>query len=372
MSSDKLPPSNVQDTVPDIESPEDFPPSEDPFPPGTSIGPVWVVEGRLGKGGMGSVYRCHNRHASKIEAAIKLLDPSFQFHPEARQRFLREAEILSTVEHPNVVKVANVNLDATPPFIEMDFVDGEALEDRLARTGAFEAREAVSFAGQLFDALRYLHLKRIFHRDVKPANILITADGAVKLVDFGLAVQHGARAITQATTVDFGTVSYCPPEWGSDQVVEPVAWDLYAVGVVTYEMLTGTIAFPTSAELPAPRQILQIVTAKQRLANLDVGPEFHPALRDLICKLTARSPEERLPDAKAALAMLEQFDPDWEPRRKVRPATEPPAARVERPVVPAGNPWRMRLLAAVGLLVTGMIVGIAVGLLAASLLFLVA
>lgn len=361
----------MHDTVPDHETSEDLLPPEDPFQPGTSIGPVWVVKERLGKGGMGSVYRCHNRHAPKIVAAIKLLDASFQHHPEARQRFLREAEILSTVEHPNVVKVANVNLDASPPFIEMDFVDGETLEDRLTARGAMGPKQAVAVAGQLFDALRYLHLKRIFHRDVKPANIVMTADGTVKLVDFGLAVQAGGRAITHATTVDFGTVSYCPPEWGSDQVVEPVAWDLYAVAVVTYEMLTGSFAFPTNPELPAAQQIIQIVTAKQRLANLDLGPDFHPALRELLCKLTSRDPAQRLPDAKAALAMLERFDPDWTPRLKVRPATEPPVNRVEHPVSTAPGPWRMRMLGAAGLLLTGLVVGIAVGMLAAALLFLV-
>lgn len=372
MSTDGFPRSVPADTAPDSLGPVSPLEEEDPFREGAAIGPVWVVQKRLGRGGMGSVYRCHNRHAPRMVAAIKLLDPSFQFNPEARVRFLREAEILSTVDHPNVVRVASVNLDVSPPFLEMDFVEGESLEELLGRRGAFEPAQAVDFALQLADALRYLHLKRIYHRDVKPGNVVVTPSGTLKLVDFGLAVQSGGRAITAATTVDFGTVSYCPPEWGSDQVVEPIAWDLYALGVVLYEMLTGTVAFPASAEVSGPQRILQVVAAKRRLPHLSLGRRFHPGLREAVRRLTAREPSERYPDAKAAIAALDDFDPDFTATETPIPATEPPASREYAPPSP---PVRIpRLVPLVGLLavvVVGALLGFGAGI-ALTMLLLVA
>jgi serine/threonine protein kinase len=270
------------------------------------------VEHVLGKGGMGSVYRASNRDAPSIVRAVKLLDPSFQFNPEAKERFLREAEILYTIDHPNVVRVANVDLDARPPYLEMEFVDGPSLEDELARLGPFPPSLALDRARQLADALHYLHRRKIFHRDVKPQNILLHSDGLVKLVDFGLAVQtSGGRRITHAAAVtNFGTVSYCPPEWGRGQL-DPVTWDLYALGVVLYEMLTGSVAFPMAAGLDGHQQMLQVLSDKKRIPALDPGPHFAPDLRAVVRKLTHRDPAERFPDARALCTALEDVELHW-------------------------------------------------------------
>ncbi|MCB9673915.1 MAG: serine/threonine protein kinase [Alphaproteobacteria bacterium] len=298
---------DAQDTVPDYGMPA----AGSGFAPGAVIGDVWEVEETLGKGGMGSVYRCHNRHATRILAAIKLLDPAFQYHPEAKARFLREAEILYTVDHPNVVKVSNVHLDAQPPYLEMEFVDGMALEDELGRRGAMAPAVAVDRARQLASALKYLHRKEIFHRDVKPQNILIRRDGALKLVDFGLAVERGGDRITVQNDSNFGTVSYCPPEWGRPGEVDPAAWDLYALGVVLYEMLTGTVAFPVAPDDDAKRQMIQVMSDKQRIEALDPGPRFHPGLREVVRKLTHKELEQRIRDAKTLEEALEALDADF-------------------------------------------------------------
>lgn len=295
--------------------------------PGDPLGEVWVIERTLGKGGMGSVYRCHNRDAPSIVAAIKLLDPSFEYNPEAKERFLREAEILYKIDHPNVVRVSNVHLDARPPYLEMEFVDGRSLEDELGTHGPVPLVEATDWVKQLADALHYLHRRRIYHRDIKPQNLLIDEDGVVKLVDFGLAVHKSGRRITHAAAVtNFGTVSYCPPEWGRSQL-DPVTWDLYALGVVYYEMLTGTVAFPVVAGEDPQRQMLQVLTDKKRIPALDPGPQFPPDIREIVKKLTSRDAEQRFPDARSLVQALATADLDYRPRTPVPVRTVVPPER---------------------------------------------
>ncbi|MCB9677618.1 MAG: serine/threonine protein kinase [Alphaproteobacteria bacterium] len=290
-----------------------YQPSGSTFIPGTVIGDVWEVEIALGKGGMGSVYRCHNRHAGRIKAAIKLLDPAFQFHPEAKARFLREAEILFTIEHPNVVKVSNVHLNASPPFLEMEYIEGDSLENELAGRGAVPLATALRRCRKLADALAYLHRKGIFHRDIKPDNILIREeDGEPKIVDFGLAMERGARRITQQGQQHFGTVSYCPPEWMQAETVDPIAWDCYALGVVFYEMLTGTVGFPMSRKEDPRRQVILVMTQKQTVEYLDPGPKFQPELRDLVRRMTMKERKGRLVDANEVARVIDALDPEWE------------------------------------------------------------
>lgn len=299
--------------------------------PGDPLGEVWVIERTLGKGGMGSVYRCHNRDAPSIVSAIKLLDPSFQFNPEAKERFLREAEILYTIDHPNVVRVSNVHLDARPPYLEMEFVDGRSLEDELARFGPVPLTDATDRVRQLADALHYLHRRRIYHRDIKPQNLLIDASGRMKLVDFGLAVHKSGRRITQAAAITtFGTVSYCPPEWGRAQL-DPVTWDLYALGVVFYEMLTGTVAFPVVQDDDPQRQMLQVLSDKKRITALDPGPQFPPDLREIVKRLTHRDIDTRFPDARSLVQALATADLDYRPKTPVPVRTVVPPDRAQDP-----------------------------------------
>jgi serine/threonine-protein kinase len=284
--------------------------------PGAVIGEVWQVEEILGKGGTGSVYRCHNLHAQRIQAAIKLLDPSFQGEPEARKGFLREAEILYTVDHPNVVKVSNVYLDAQLPYIEMEFVDGQPLNEVIAERGAIPPDTALDWARQMASALAYLHRKRIHHRDIKPHNILLRADGTLKVVDFGLASEQTKK---RGDTVlpeggSFGTVAYCPPEWARAETLHPVTWDLYAVGVILYELLTGEIAFPgpENSDATMEERALAIMLEKQQIQSLDPGQRFHPELREIVRRLTSKALGDRIPDARTLLDRLEAIDdPTW-------------------------------------------------------------
>jgi predicted Ser/Thr protein kinase len=280
--------------------------------PGDTID-IWVVESALGSGGMGSVYRCHNRAATRILAAIKVLDGGLKRYPEAEARFIREAEILFQLDHPNIVKVRNVRIDADPPYLEMEFVAGESLDERLRR-GPIPYGEAVGLMRQVAEALHYLHGKGIRHRDIKPANLLVLHEtrGMVgpklKLVDFGLAVEADGSRITQ-TGMAFGTVSYAPPEWITPETLDPTKWDIYAMGVVFHELLTGALAFPVSGQGTARQQAMQVIIAKQGHTPLDPGPAFHDDIRQLIRDMTMPDAAARLADAGLVVQRVNALEP---------------------------------------------------------------
>ena len=204
---------------------------------------VWVVDEAIGAGGMASVYRCHNRDAPRILAAVKVLEQSLQASSDANARFVREAEILFHLDHPNVVRVRNVRMGHDPPFIEMEYIEGESL-DRRIRTSEVRLGQALKWMAQIASAVAYLHSQEVRHRDIKPANLIIDDSDNVKLVDFGLATETGVTQITR-DGIHFGTVSYAPPEWVDPAQLDPVQWDLYAIGVVFYELLTRKRAFPS-------------------------------------------------------------------------------------------------------------------------------
>lgn len=129
---------------------------------------MWVIEKALGQGGMGSVYRAHNKAATRILAAIKILDPAVNRTPTGRARFIREAEILYALDHPNIVKVRNIRTDAELPYIEMEFVNGESLDGRILR-GPTPLHESLDLMRQATHALAYIHARGIRHRDLKPS-----------------------------------------------------------------------------------------------------------------------------------------------------------------------------------------------------------
>lgn len=271
---------------------------------------VWVVEQVLGSGGMGAVYRCHNYAAARILAAVKVLDTGMGAQASLRARFVREAELLFSLDHPNIVKVRNVRMDASPPFIEMAFVEGEPLDARIAR-GPLPEVQAVGLGVQLASALAYIHARRIAHRDLKPSNVLVRGSH-VTLVDFGIAAEADGTAITHSGH-HMGTLAYVPPEWGLGQPVDPYRWDLYALGLVLYECLTGEAAFPVPRDIDVRQALFAVISAKRERARLDPGPTVSAPLRALIGELTRPDPEARLGSAAEAAERLAAMLPSGTP-----------------------------------------------------------
>ena len=252
---------------------------------------VWVVEEALGVGGMASVYRCHNAQADRIVGAVKVLDELALHRPDAQARFIREAEVLFGLDHPGVVKIRDVRADHDPPYLVMEYVEGQPLS-KIFKAGALPVARCVDLLEQLAEAVAYLHVRGVRHRDLKPANILIRRDGSACIVDFGLVLEAGRTRLT-ADGIRMGTVAYVPPEWATPSRIDPVAWDVYALGTVIWEMLTGERAFSSSLPANDGPAALQIIAAKQDHAPLDPGPEFWQPLRDLIGRMTHPDPGRR-------------------------------------------------------------------------------
>jgi serine/threonine-protein kinase len=210
--------------------------------PGEVIAERYEVEELVGTGGMSSVYRARDRLLERF-VALKVLHPHYGDDDEYVERFRREARSVAQLSHPHIVTVIDRGEDDGQQFIVFEYVDGENLKQLLERTGPLPARRALELAVEIADALAFAHEHGLVHRDVKPQNVLLTPDGDVKVTDFGIArsldVEHG---VTQTGTV-LGTSNYLSPEQASGKPTTQ-ATDVYSLGVVLYELLTGEVPFP--------------------------------------------------------------------------------------------------------------------------------
>jgi formylglycine-generating enzyme required for sulfatase activity len=257
--------------------------------PGDRVGD-WVIEARLGEGGMGAVYRVHSVMSDRVVAALKILKSSAD--AEARARFIREAEALSTLSHPAIVRVMAVGEDPGLglPYMAMELAHGETLKARLER-GPLSLAEALSAFAPLAAALQHAHAAGIFHRDVKPANIILTPGGGVKLVDFGIAMGQSWGALT--ATGHVGTFSYLPPEIFRGERPDPQAIDVYSFGQCLHEALTGQRPFAVERGLSATAVAAAVGARKLQHGKLDIGEGFPQALREEIWRATDPDPARR-------------------------------------------------------------------------------
>ncbi len=272
---------------------------------------------------MGTVYHCHNPLVPGIEAAVKTMDPSLARSVRSRKRFIREAEVLFSLDHPHIVKVRNVQMDHDPPFLEMEFVAGQSL-GALLNARSFARGAATSLAAQLASAVHYLHSRGVFHRDIKPDNIIF-ADERATLVDFGL-VSEDHRATLNRPGALFGTLQYVPPEWGGATRPDGASWDRYSLGVVIYEAFTGEPAFASPpVDASFIDQLTMVQDQKRARPFLDLGPEVPPAIRELVRLLTAVEPADRACDLAAAAAVLVDVRARMSPTEAARtPFDAPP------------------------------------------------
>src|SRR6187431_479863 len=223
--------------------------------PGTHLGRYEIVS-PLGAGGMGEVYRARDSRLDR-DVAIKILPESVARDPERLARFEREAKAVAALSHPNILALHDAGTEDGTTFAVMELLDGETLRDRLA-SGPLPVRRAIDTAVQVARGLAAAHAKGLVHRDLKPENVFLVADGQVKILDFGLAkaadpgdssaTATHAPAMTDPGTV-IGTVGYMAPEQVRGHAVD-ARTDLFALGSVFYEMLTGQRAFrrDTAAE----------------------------------------------------------------------------------------------------------------------------
>ena len=274
---------------------------------GQRLGPYEIV-GTLGRGGMGEVYRAHDRRLGR-DVAIKILPPSVADNPARRARFEREAQALSQLSHPHICAIYDVGDADGLAYLVMELVDGESLEQRL-RLGPLPWKMALPWAIQIAAAIDAAHRRGIVHRDLKPANVMIS-DAGVKLLDFGVAklleepdAAHGAGPTASLTAEQriIGTLHYMAPEQLEGRAVDARA-DIFAFGVTLYEMLTARKAFDGVSAASVTAAILKEEPASISISGA-VASGAPPTLDHVIRRALAKHPEERWQTARDLMLEL--------------------------------------------------------------------
>jgi serine/threonine-protein kinase len=266
---------------------------------GTLIGGRYRLEEQVGSGGMSSVYRAYDPTLER-HVAIKLMHRDISNDADQLERFRREARAVAQLNHPHVVTVIDAGEDDGAPFIVFEYVEGETLKDRIRRLGRLPVAEAVAYAVEIGRALECAHDHMLVHRDVKPQNVLIDADGRAKVTDFGIARSLEAQGLT-ATGRVLGTTDYVSPEQALGQDVTAQS-DIYSLGIVLYEMLTGEAPFQADTQVAvAMKHVREPLPDVQRRR-----PEISAALAAAVERSTAKETRNRYATVSEMVHDLEE------------------------------------------------------------------
>lgn len=264
--------------------------------------PGYEIISELGRGGMGVIYKARQNKLKRI-VALKLILAGARASPDDLTRFRREAEAAAQLQHPNIVQVYEIGEHDDSPYLSMEFVDGGSLSDRL-RTGPQSIRWAAQTVETLARAVQLAHQRGIIHRDLKPSNILLTHDGIAKIADFGLAKRlEGDKDQTQSGTI-LGTPSYMAPEQagGQSRIIGPCS-DVYSLGAILYELLTGRPPFRTERPLDTLMQVVSREPDRPR----SIKPAVPRDLETICLHALAKEPRQRYASAKELADDLERF-----------------------------------------------------------------
>ena len=274
-----------------------FDPLRETLPPDTVVDGRYTVVSRVGSGGMADVYCAQDNQLGR-RVALKLLHRRFAEDQEFVERFRREASAAAGLQHPNVVQVYDRGSWDGTSYIAMEFLEGRNLKQIIREHGVLEPSAAIDIAVQILRAIRFAHKRGVIHRDIKPHNVIVDGEGRAKVTDFGIA-RAGASDMTETGAI-MGTAQYLSPEQAQGHPIAASA-DIYSVGIVLYEMLTGRVPFEAdSAVTIALKQVNEDPQAI-RAVNPDVSPE----LEDVVLVALRKDPRERYQDADAFIEALE-------------------------------------------------------------------
>jgi len=304
---------------------------------GKTLGAYQIIS-ELGRGGMAVVYRAFQPSLNRY-VALKVLPEYFQHDPEFVARFKQEAQAAAQLSHPNIVVIHDIGEQAGVYYIAMEYLEGGSLRDRLAQAaaqgGAYDRQEAVSVIEQVGSALDYAHGRGLIHRDVKPANILFGADGRPRLTDFGIARAADTARLTR-TGVLLGTPEYMSPEHAQGESIDRRS-DLYALGVVAYEMLTGRVPFQGNT----PHATLHAVVYEAPPSPCQVNPGLSAEVEAVLLQALVKQPEARFQQGVALAGALRSALAGQAPARAAAPAAplaqESDPTPVVQPVRPASG-----------------------------------
>mgnify|MGYP001080949974 FL=1 len=264
----------------------------------------YLIESLIGVGGMANVYKGRDVRTGN-QIAVKVLKEEFLDNEELVRRFKNESKAISILNHPNIVKVYDVSVTDQLQYIVMEYIDGITLKEYLKqRNGALTWKEVVHFATQVLSALDHAHSKGIVHRDVKPQNIMLQADGSIKMMDFGIARFSRAQSQTVSDKA-IGSVHYISPEQAKGDHTD-ARTDIYSVGVMMYEMLSGKLPFDGTGAVSIA--IMQISEKPKPLA--EVAPNIPVGLRQITEKAMEKDPADRYQSAQEMLDAIAAFRRD--------------------------------------------------------------
>ncbi len=278
----------------------------------------------IGVGGMAVVYKAYDNIDDRV-VAIKILKDEYLSNDEFKRRFKNESKAIAVLSHPNIVRVYNVSFGDRIQYIVMEYVDGITLKEYIEQQGAVNWKEAVHFMGQILAALQHAHDKGIVHQDIKPQNILLLKDGSIKVTDFGIARFSRADADTTSDKA-IGSVHYISPEQARGEVTDEKA-DIYSVGVVMYEMLTGQLPFQSESAVSVAIMQLQNEAKRPR----EIVPSIPMGLEQITMRAMQKNPNSRYRSSAEMLMDINDFkrNPsikfdysyfvDQEPTKYIRP-----------------------------------------------------
>jgi eukaryotic-like serine/threonine-protein kinase len=265
---------------------------------GTVLSGRYRLDSKLGSGGMSTVYLAIDETLER-PVAVKVLHAEISDQPDQIERFRREARSVAKLSHPNVVAVIDAGQDAGHPYIVFEYIDGETLKQRIERIGALPLDESAAYTIEVGRGLVAAHARNLVHRDVKPQNVLIDPEGRAKVTDFGIARSLEAKGLT-ATGRVLGTTDYVAPEQAMGQEIDARS-DVYSLGVLLYEMLTGEVPFHAETQVGVAMKHVNepLPDAQER------RPEVSAALAAVVETATAKDPERRYPTMAEMLRDLE-------------------------------------------------------------------
>ena len=265
---------------------------------GTTLNGRYRLEARIGSGGMSTVYRATDGTLQR-DVAIKLMNREIATDSDQLERFRREARAVAQLSHPHIVGVIDYGEDDGRPYIVFEYVEGETLKERIRRTGRLPSTEAVAYAIEIARALGVAHARHIVHRDVKPQNVLIDDEGRAKVTDFGIARTLDEEGLTADGRV-LGTTDYVSPEQALGRPVTGQS-DLYSLGIVLYEMLTGEVPFKGENQVAVAMKHV-----REELPDVQTkSPDVSAALAAVVDTATAKRVEDRYADDAELIADLE-------------------------------------------------------------------
>lgn len=254
----------------------------------------------IGVGGMAVVYKAYDNIDDRT-VAVKILKDEFLASEEFRRRFKNESKAIAVLSHPNIVKVYDVSYGDKLQYIVMEYVEGITLKEYIEQQGVISWKETVHFTTQILRALQHAHDKGIVHRDIKPQNIMLLENGTIKVTDFGIARFSRSETRTMTDTA-IGSVHYISPEQARGDITDDKS-DIYSVGVVMYEMLTGQLPFQSDNSVSVAIMQLQTDPVKPREINSSI-PE---GLEQITMRAMQKNPKDRYQSAAEMILDLEEF-----------------------------------------------------------------